>query len=82
MFLIRYLNPINKKSPKIRNVHKKDYGKIEKQSNISIDSIPFVYEDETLYLIYTLKQPSEKYINLLLLTNFKNSHYVLIKDFD
>ena len=53
-------------------LHKKDYGQIEKQNNISIDSIPFNYEDETPYIIYTLKQSFEKYINLLLLTNSKN----------
>ena len=53
-------------------LHKKDYGQIEKQNNISIDSVPFNYEDETPYIIYTLKQSFEKYINLLLLTNSKN----------
>ena len=36
------------------SVHKKDYVKIEKQNNISINK--FGYEDETPYRIYTSKQ--------------------------
>ena len=60
-------------------VHKKGYVKIEKQNNISINV--FDYENETPYCIYTLKQTFEKYVDLLVLSNSKNSHYVLIKNF-
>ena len=42
----------------------------------------FAYEDETPYCIYNFKKTFEKHIDLLLLSNFKNSHYVLIKDLD
>ena len=38
----------------------------------------FGYEDGTPYNIYTF----EKHVDLLHLLNSKNSHYVLIKDFD
>ena len=93
--LVRYLN---KKNPeKIRNVdkefaeqlnfkgikfavHKKGYAKAGKQNNISINI--FRYKDETPYRIYNSKQSFEKYVDLLLLSNSKNSHYVLIKDFN
>ena len=39
------------------------------------------YEDETPYRIYTSKQTiyTEKHVDLLLLSNYKNSHYILIK---
>ena len=42
----------------------------------------FGYEDKTTYCIYTSKQTFEMYVDLLSLQNSKNSHYVLIKDFD
>ena len=90
--LIRYLNPVNKNPEKIRNVHN-EFAKqlkfkginfpahksvqIEKQSNISINL--FGYEYEIPYSIYTSKQ---KHVDLLLLSNSKNSHHVLIKDFN
>ena len=52
---------------------------MEKQDNISIGVLD--YEDKTPYRIYTSKQTFEKHIDLFLLWNFKNFHYVLIKDF-
>ena len=60
--------------------HEKDYVKIEKQNNISINA--FGNEDETPHPIYTSKQTFEKHADLLLLTNSKNSRDVLIKDFN
>ena len=95
--LVRYLNPVNKNPEKFRNadrdfvkqlsfkeakfpVHKTDFTKIKKQSNISIDV--FGYEDERPYQIYTSKQTFEKHVALLLLSNSKNSPYVLIKGFN
>ena len=49
--------------------------KIEKQNNISINVSR--YEDETPYHIYTSKQTFEKHVDLVLLSNSKNSYYVL-----
>ena len=54
--------------------------KKEKQSNNSIGV--FAYEDKILYHICTSKQTFEMNVDLLLLLNFKNFHYDLIKDFD
>ena len=48
--------------------------------NTSIDV--FGYEDETPYRIYTSKQTFEKHVDLLLLSDCKNSHFVLITDFN
>ena len=59
------------------SVHKKDYAKIEEQSNIFINV--FVYEDEMPCCIYTSKQT---YVDLILFWNSKNSLYILIKDFN
>ena len=95
--LVRHLNPVNINIAKIRyvdkefpnqldfkgvksSVHKKDYPKIKKQHNIPING--FAYEDKTPYLTYTSKQIFEKHVDLLLLSNSKSSHYVLIKDFN
>ena len=95
--LVRYLNPVNKNPAKIRNVdrelakqlnfkgvkfpiYKKEYAKKEKQNNIFINV--FGPQDEIPYLIYTSKETFEKHVDLLLLSNSKNSHYVLIKDFN
>ena len=49
----------------------------EKQNNISISVLS--YEDKTPYHIYTSTQKFEMH-DLLLLLNFKNSHYISIKD--
>ena len=59
---------------------KKDYAKTEKQSNISIGM--FGYQYKTSYHIYTSKQFFERHVDLSLVSNIKNSHYVLTKDFD
>ena len=40
------------------------------------------YEDEKPYRVYTSRQTFEKHIDLLLLSNSKNLHYDLIKDFN
>ena len=40
------------------------------------------YADETPYRVYTSRQTFEKHIDILLLSNSKNLHYDLIKDFD
>ena len=61
-------------------VHKKDYAKMEKQNNISISA--FGQEDKIPYRIYAWKQTFEKHVDLLLLSNSKSCHYVLIKNID
>ena len=58
--------------------HKKNYTKIEKNISINV----FGYGDKTPCYIYTLKQTFAKHVDLLLLPDSKNSHYVLMKDFD
>ena len=40
------------------------------------------YEDEKPYRVYTSRQTFEKNIYLLILSNSKNLHYDLIKDFN
>ena len=40
----------------------------------------FRYEDETPYRNYTSKQTFKKHVQLLLLSNYKDSQYALIKD--
>ena len=40
------------------------------------------YEDDKPYRVYTSRQTFEKHIDLLLLSNSKNLHYDLIKDFN
>ena len=54
--------------------------KKKKKRNISLHA--FDYEDETPYHIYPSMQIFKKRVDLLLLSNFKNLHYALIKDFN
>lgn len=61
-------------------VHKRGYAKKKKKRNISLHA--FDYEDQTPYHIYPSMQIFKKHVDLLLLSNFKNFHYVLIKDFN
>ena len=61
-------------------VPKKDYAKVEKQKNISINV--FGNEDKIPYRIYTSRQTFGKHVGLLLLSNFKKCHCVLIKVFN
>ena len=85
---IRYLNSANKAPTKIRNddkdfakqlnfksvkfaVHKKNYAAIENQNDISINV--FRYENKTRYHIYTSNRTFENHVDLLLLSNSKNS---------
>ena len=58
----------------------KDYDKIEEQNNININV--FGYENKQFYPIYVSKQKNEDILNLLLITEDENKHYVLIKDFN
>ena len=58
----------------------KQYNKIEKQNEININV--FGYEDKQPYPIYVSKEKYGDCLNLLLITENENKHYVLIKDFN
>ena len=94
---IRYLNPQEKDPQRIKKIDKeyinqldysgiefpvtvKQYNKIEKQNEININV--FGYENKQPYPIYISKEKYEKHLELLLITEDENKHYVLIKDFN
>ena len=94
---IRYLNPQDKCPQRIKKIDKeyvnksdysgiefpvtvKQYNKIEKQNEININV--FGYENKQPYPIYISKEKYEKHLELLLITEDDNKHYVLIKDFN
>ena len=94
---IRHINPQEKFPQRIKKVDKqyiekldysciefpvcvKHYNKIEKQNNININV--FGYENKQPYPIYISKEKNEDHMELLLITENKNNHYVLIKDFN
>ena len=54
--------------------------KIEKQNSININV--FAYEDKQIFPLYISKEKNEKHMELLLITENENKHYVLIKDFN
>ena len=58
----------------------KQYNKIEKQNNIRINV--FGYEEKQPYPIYVSKEKFKDHMELLLITENENKHYVLIKDFN
>ena len=58
----------------------KQYNKIEKQNEININV--FGYEEKQKYPIYVTKEKYKDNMNLLLITENENKHYVLIKDFN
>ena len=61
-------------------VSRKDYCKIERQSNICINV--FYYENKLTYPVYLSNQKFRDCIDLLLVSNENKSHYVYIKDFN
>ena len=61
-------------------VNVKHYNKIEKQNSININV--FGYENKEPYPIYVSKEKYEDHMELLLVTENENKHYVLIKDFN
>ena len=94
---IRHLNPQDKYPQRIKKSDKafienlnysgiefpvttKQYNKIEKQNEININV--FGYESKQKYPIYVSKERYEDCMNLLLITENENKHYVLIKDFN
>ena len=94
---IRHLNPQDKDAQRIKKSDKafvanldysgiefpvttKQYNKIEKQNEININV--FGYENKQKYPIHISKEKYEDCMNLLLITENENKHYVLIKDFN
>ena len=94
---IRHLNPQNKDPQRIKKtdkqfIEKLDYSsiefpvtvkqinKIEKQNNICINL--FGYEEKQKFPIYISKEKYQDHMELLLITEGENKHYVLIKDFN
>ena len=94
---IRYLNPVDKDPQRIKKSDKQyiqdldytgiefpvttqQYNKIEKQNEIRINV--FGYENKQPYPIYVSKEKYDIQMNLLLITENDNKHYVLIKDFN
>ena len=58
----------------------KDYRKIEIMNNININV--FGYGKQEPYPVYIPKEKFDDILNLLLITNEKEQHYILIKDFN
>lgn len=94
---IRHLNPQAKYPQRIKKVDKqyienldysgiefpvttKQYNKIEKQNEININV--FGYKNKQPYPIYVSKEKYDNHMNLLLITDNENKHYVLIKEFN
>ena len=94
---IRHLNPQDKDPQRIKKtdkqyIEKLDYSsiefpvtvkqinKIEKQNNICINL--FGYEEKQKFPIYISKEKYQYHMELLLITEGENKHYVLIKDFN
>ena len=94
---IRHSNPQDKNPQRIKKSDKeyinkldysgiefpvttKQYNKIEKQNEININV--FGYENKQPYPIYVSKEKYDNQMNLLLITEDKNKHYVLIEDFN
>ena len=94
---IRHINPQEKYPQRIKKTDKqyvgkldysniefpvsvKHYNKIEKQNSININV--FGYENKQPYPIYVSKEKYEDHLELLLVTEKENKHYVLIKDFN
>ena len=94
---IRYINPQDKYPQRIKKIDKqyvekldysgvefpvgvKHYNKIEKHNSININV--FGYENKQPYPIYVSKEKYEDHMELLLVTEKENKHYVLIKDFN
>ena len=94
---IRHSNPQDKDPQRIKKtdkqyIEKLDYSsiefpvtvkqinKIEKQNNICINL--FGYEEKQKFPIYISKEKYQDHMELLLITEGENKHYVLIKDFN
>ena len=61
-------------------VSKKDYCRLEMQNKICINI--FAYENKVVYPVYLSDQKFSDYMDLLLILDKFQSHYVYIKDLD
>ena len=61
-------------------VSQKDYNKVERKNGIRVNI--FGYENKQPYPIYISKERFKEELNLLLIEQDGNKHYVLIKDFN
>ena len=61
-------------------MEEKDFNKPEVENNVCINV--FGYENELVFPIYVSDQKFEDSMDLLLLNDDDESHYVFIKDFD
>ena len=61
-------------------MQEKDFNKIEVQNNICVNV--FGYENKLVFPVYISDQTFKNSIDLLLLINDDQSHYVYIKDFN
>ena len=94
---VRHINPVKEHPGRIKKtdrriasnlnyeriefpVQEKDFKKIKVQNNICINV--FCYENELVFPIYVSTKKFKNSIDLLLLINDDQSHYVDIKDFD
>ena len=94
---IRHLNPQGKDPQRIKKTDKificqldyssiefpvtvKQINEIEKQNNICINL--FGFEEKQIFPIYISKEKYQDHMELLLITEGENKHYVLIKDFN
>ena len=94
---IRYLNPQEKDPQRIKRTDKtficqldyssiefpvtvKQINKIEKQNNICINL--FGFEEKHIFPIYISKEKYQDHMELLLITEGENKHYILIKEFN
>ena len=94
---IRHLNPQGKDPQRIKKTDKtficqldysgiefpvtvKQINKIEKQNNICINL--FGYEEKQPFPIYISKEKHQDHMELLLITEGENKHYVLINEFN
>ena len=75
----QYIEKLNYKSITFP-VSQKQYSKIEKQNSIRINV--FDYEEGQPYPIHISKEKFEDQMNLSLITQDENRHYVLRKDFN
>ena len=94
---VRHINPVKEHPERIENidrdltsnlnydgikfpVREKDFEKTEVQNNICVNV--FGYANELIFPIYVSDQKFKDTIDLLLLINDDQSHYVYIKDFN
>ena len=73
------INDLDRESIKFL-VSKKDISKIERQNNICINV--FCYENSLNYPVNVSDQKFKNCMDLLLISNENESHYVYIKDFN